>query len=819
MDSYPFQEIETKWRSLWEKRGVNHVDLNTTDEKRYILVMFSYPSEKKLHIGHWWNYGPTDSYARFLRMHGYKVFEPMGFDAFGLPAENFAIKHGVHPGEITRDSVSHIREQLKLIGAMYDWGKEVNTSQPDYYKWTQWLFLQLFNTGNAYRKHSPVNWCTKCKTVLANEQVLADGSCERCDSIVETHDMEQWFFKITAFADELLEGLDEVEWPESTKSRQRHWIGRSEGTEIVFDVVDSDEKIRAFTTRPDTLFGVTYVVLAPENEMVRRITNPDNRAEVEDYVKESRAKSDIERLSSEQTKSGVFTGAYAINPGNSKKVPIWIADYVLASYGTGAVMAVPAHDQRDFEFAKRYKLSVAWVIDPLDAEEVVDKEQAYTAYGVIRNSGKFSGIKSSEGKFAVTNWLSKISYGKATVTYRLRDWSVSRQRYWGAPIPIIHCPDCGLVPVPESDLPVILPEEIEDFTPRGKSPLGAISSFIETECPKCGKPAKRDPDTMDTFVDSSWYYLRYTSTEFDDRPFDKERVKKWLPVDTYVGGPEHATGHLIYARYIAKFLKSQGHIDVSEPFKRMIHQGIITYKGHRMSKSKGNVVNPDAFIDNYGADCFRLYLMFMGDYTVGGDWSDEGIVGIRRFQNRIWRLVNEWSDKDGVFKNEKLVVDADINRRLHYTIKSVSNNLHNFQFNTAISRLMELVNDLYLYIAKKEKVNRRFLNDVLEKMVIVLAPLAPHFGEELWEVLGKENSVFYRRWPDWDAKALEEASVTVAVQINGKMVSTIDLAKGSSEEDAFEKALDLKKVMNQTMGKTIFRKIFVKDRIVNLVVK
>ncbi len=819
MEGYPFQEIEVKWRSLWEEREINNVDLNNADKKQYVLVMFSYPSEKKLHIGHWWNYGPTDSYARFMRMQGYKVLEPMGFDAFGLPAENFAIKHGVHPGETTRDSVKHIREQLKTIGAMYDWRKEVNTSEPDYYRWTQWLFLQLFNTGNAYRKHSPVNWCPKCKTVLANEQVLGDGSCERCDSITETHDMEQWFFRITAFADDLIAGLDEIDWPESTKSRQRHWIGRSEGTEIVFDVVDSDEKICAFTTRPDTLFGVTYVVLAPENEMVKRITNPENRGEVEDYIRKSRAKSDIERLASDQTKSGVFTGAYAINPGTSKKVPIWIADYVLASYGTGAVMAVPAHDQRDFEFAEKFKLPVEWVIKPVDAEEPLGKDSAYTTYGVMHNSGKFNGMLSDEGKVAVTGWLDEIGYGEETVSYRLRDWSVSRQRYWGAPIPIIHCPECGLVPVPESDLPVILPEEIDDFTPRGKSPLGAISSFIETDCPKCGGSAKRDPDTMDTFVDSSWYYLRYTSTDFDEKPFDEKRVEDWLPIDTYVGGPEHATGHLIYARYIAKFLKSQGYISVSEPFKRMVHQGIITYNGHRMSKSKGNVVNPDKFIEKYGADCLRLYLMFMGDYTVGGDWSDEGIVGVRRFQNRIWRLVNEWSGKVGVSQGNELVIDQSINRRLHHTIKSVTGNLHDFQFNTAISRLMELVNDLYHYVAKEERVDLGFLKDVLEKMIIVLAPLAPHFGEELWEVLGNDGSVFDQRWPAWDEKALEEESVTVAVQINGKLVSTIDLPKGSEEKVAFEMALDVPKVQKQTAGKTIRRKIFVKDRIVNLVVK
>jgi len=818
MENYPFKKVEDKWRKLWKERGTNRVDLNRVENKKYVVVMFSYPSEKKLHIGHWWNYTGTDIYARFNRMKGYNVFEPMGFDAFGLPAENFAVQHGVHPGTTTRNSVKLIREQLNQIGAMYDWDKEVNTSEPEYYKWTQWLFLQLFKTGSAYRKKSPVNWCPKCMTVLANEQVLSNGSCERCDTIVETRDLKQWFFRITDFADQLIDDLDDLDWPESTKVVQKHWIGRSEGTEIIFKVAGSSDLIHTFTTRADTLFGVTYVVLAPEHELVGKITTYEQKSEVKQYIADARAKSDIERLSADKAKTGVFTGAYAINPVSGEEVPVWIADYVLSTYGTGAVMAVPAHDQRDFEFSRKYGLPVKWVIASSNPSDELPKDKAYEEHGVMHDSGQFDGLSSDEGMKAVTKWLEENNSGKATVSYRLRDWSVSRQRYWGAPIPIVYCPKCGIVPVPEKDLPVVLPEDIEDFTPRGTSPLGAIDSFMNVACPKCGEDAKRDPDTMDTFVDSSWYFLRYPSTDFHDRPFDAERTRNWLPIDVYIGGPEHRTGHLIYARYITKFLNSIGMIDFNEPAKRMIHQGIIAHKGERMSKSKGNVINPDGFIEEYGVDCFRMYAMFMGDFTIGGEWSDEGIVGIKRFQNRVWRLVTQWAPKIKDIKDEILEPDPEINRTLHYTIKEVTNGLEQFQFNTSISRIMELVNALYLYIAEPKKVNRPFLKDTLERLVMLLGPLASHLCEELWETLGHQGSLFDQKWSQWDEDVLKRETVTVAIQINGKMITTIEIAKGSSEDEVLEEALKIEKVKRRISNKKIRRKVFIKDRILNVVV-
>jgi len=759
MDEYPFKDIESKWRKWWESNKIHLVQLDdSTRPKLYVLVMFSYPSEKKLHTGHWWNYGGTDAFARFKRMQGYNVFEPMGFDAFGLPAENYAVIHHVHPAETTRDSVNYIREQLKQIGAMYDWSREVDTSQPDYYKWTQWLFLQLFKTGAAYRKDAPVNWCPHCQTVLANEQVQDDGTCERCDTRVSTRKLEQWFFRITDFADRLLEGLDEIDWPEATKAMQRHWIERSSKF------------------------------------------------------------SEIERLASDREKSGVFTGAYAVNPATEETIPVWIADYVLAGYGTGAVMAVPAHDQRDFEFSATYDLPVKWVIEPADSREAIKRDHAFEDYGVMHDSGQFNGLTSETGKGAVTKWLTSRQMGKATVSYRLRDWLISRQRYWGAPIPIVHCPKCGLVPVPEEDLPVLLPERNVDFTPRGTSPLGSCREFIETVCPQCGEPARRDPDTMDTFVCSSWYQLRYTSTEFHDRAFDPNRVERWLPVDVYVGGPEHATGHLIYARYITHYLNSIGLLKISEPFTKLIHQGIITHKGRRMSKSKGNVVNPDEFIENYGSDCFRLYLMFMGDFKTGGDWSDEGIIGIWRFQNRVWRLFNGWVDKLDDGKTNLNGVDPSLERALNYTIREVTNDLERFEFNTGISRLMELVNILYRYTADEDRVDRAFITKAMKTLALLLGPLAPHMAEELWHRLGHEDSLFNQSWPEWNEAAIHEDIVTVVVQVNGKLVDRLSVPKGTAEEVLVDEAKSSEKVLRRIEGRNIKKVIFVPDKVISLVV-
>ncbi|MDP8238562.1 MAG: leucine--tRNA ligase [Candidatus Hatepunaea meridiana] len=820
MDSYPFNKIEPKWRKYWEDNHIyeSHLD-DMSKKKMYVLVMFSYPSEKKIHIGHLWNYGGVDTFSRFKRMQGYNVFEPMGFDAFGLPAENFAIKHGVHPAVTTHNSINSIREQLKQIGAMYDWDREVDTSKPEYYKWTQWLFLQLFKTGAAYRKQAPVNWCPQCQTVLANEQVDADGSCERCGSKVNTRDLEQWFFRITDFADQLLEGLDELDWPEATKSMQRHWIGRSEGTEIDFQLEDSNKKINCFTTRADTLFGVTYIVLAPEHNLVKIITTSEQRKAVEDYITTARRFSDIERLAADRIKTGVFTGAYAVNPANGRRLPVWIADYVLASYGTGAVMAVPAHDQRDFEFTQKYDLPVKWVIEPVNSEEAIYKSQAYETYGVMHNSDQFDGLTSEAGKETVTNWLEEREMGKAAVSYRLRDWLISRQRYWGAPIPIIHCPKCGLIPIPEEDLPVYLPQENVDFTPHGSSPLGSSVEFIETTCPECGEPAKRDPDTMDTFVCSSWYYLRYISTEFNDQAFDRERVDRWLPIDVYIGGPEHATGHLIYARYISRYLNSIGAINCKEPFKKLIHQGIITYNGSRMSKSKGNVVNPDEFVEEYGSDCFRLYLMFMGDFRTGGDWSDEGIVGIKRFQNRVWRLVCAWDRKVKTVSDKTYDVEPELRRLLHYTIKEVTNDLDRFEFNTAISRLMELVNELYRYTSEPEKVDIVFMKVVLNTLALLLGPLAPHLSEELWQRLGNEGSLFNHEWPKWDETAITQDVVTVVIQVNGKLSDRLLVSKGTTKEVITEIALTSDKVKRRIGGKQIKKVVFIPDKVISFVVK
>ena len=821
MGTYPFKEIERKWRKHWEEKLINKVDLDADDKERlYVLVMFSYPSAEKLHIGHCWNYSGVDTYARCKRMQGHNVFEPMGFDAFGLPAENFAIKHGVHPAATTGNSVNLIREQIKQIGAMYDWSREVDTSKPEYYKWTQWLFLQLYNAGAAYREQAKVNWCPTCQTVLANEQVLEDGNCERCSSAVSNRNLKQWFFRITDFADDLLEGLDRIDWPESTKIKQRNWIGRSEGTEIDFQLEGHDDKVPVFTTRADTLFGVTYMVLAPEHPLTLKISAPDNIEQVKEYIKVSKNLTDIERLSTKREKSGVFTGAYAINPVNSERIPVWTADYVLGTYGTGSVMAVPAHDQRDHEFATKYSLPIRQVIKSGGGEDDSMAEQAFEDYGVMVNSGQFDGNSSKNGQNKVTQWLDDKNCGRATVNYRLRDWIISRQRYWGAPIPIIYCPKCSVVPVPEDQLPVELPSQIEDFSPKGSSPLGACKEFMETSCPKCGGEAQRDPDTMDTFVDSSWYYLRYLSTEFHDRPFDRDRVHNWLPTHVYVGGPEHATAHLIYTRYIIKFLNSQGFIDFDEPADKLVHQGIITYKGMRMSKSKGNVVNPDEFIEKYGSDCFRMYLMFMGDFTVGGDWSDDGIKGIRRFLNRVWTMVDAWKNSTDEERTEVSVCDND-RVMMHSTIKAVTTDFDRFHFNTAIARLMEFVNHLYKIASDEDCISFEgvpTIEESLDVLIKLLGPLAPHISEELWTMMGHKGTLFEQSIPNWDEAILKLDEVLLIVQINGKLIDRINVLRDVNKQVAEELVSESAKVRNKLEGKKIKKVIYVPNKIINFVV-
>jgi len=816
MSVYPFAEIEQKWQKKWEETKIYQADMNDIEKKLYCLVMFIYPSGDKLHIGHWYNYGPTDTWARFKRMQGFNVFEPMGYDAFGLPAENAAIKKGIHPAISTAGNIEYIRKQLKAIGAMYDWSKEINTSDPKYYKWTQWFFLQLYKNGLAYRKKAPVNWCPNCKTVLANEQVK-EGHCERCDTEVTHQDLVQWFFKITDYAERLLEGHNRIDWPEKTIAMQKNWIGRSEGAQIKFKVDNSDETIEVFTTRPDTLWGVTYMVLAPEHPSVQQLTTPECKQEVEKYVDFARKASEIDRTSIEREKTGVFIGAHAINPVNNEKVPIWIADYVLLTYGTGCVMAVPGHDTRDFEFAKKFNLPIREVISP-DGEAHRELAEAYIDPGIMINSGQFDSTPSEQGIEQVIEYLEQNGIGEKRINYKLRDWLISRQRYWGVPIPIVYCPDCGEVPVPEKDLPVLLPDEVE-FKGAGESPLMTNPDFLNTSCPKCGSPAKREVDTMDTFVCSSWYFLRFPNPGIDTDAFDKEMIKKWLPVDQYVGGAEHAVMHLLYARFFTKALYDLKLIDFDEPFTRLIHQGVITKDGGKMSKSIGNVVSPDEFIDEYGSDTFRMYMMFMGNYSDGGDWSDEGITGIFRFLNRVWRLVENLDENPPSGKEDKQ--SKEIERIWHYTIKMVTTDLERFHFNTAISRIMELVNAMYLYIQdiKPDQQNKKILDDARETVILLLAPFAPHFAEELWEKIEHSYSIFNQEWPAYDEAKTQKKLIPIVVQVNGKVRSSIECEMDTPDNEVLDKSLLDDKVKKYTDGKSIVKKIVVKNRLVNLVVK
>ncbi len=816
MSVYPFAAIEQKWQKKWEETKIYQVDMNNTAKKLYCLVMFIYPSGDKLHIGHWYNYGPTDTWARFKRMQGYNVFEPMGYDAFGLPAENAAIKKGIHPAISTAENIDYIRKQLKAIGAMYDWSKEINTSDPKYYKWTQWFFLQLYKNGLAYRKKAPVNWCPSCKTVLANEQVI-EGHCERCGAEVTHEDLVQWFFKITDYAERLLEGHNRIDWPEKTITMQKNWIGRSEGAQIKFKVEGSDQVIEVFTTRPDTLWGVTYMVLAPEHPLVQELTTSDRKADVAKYVEFARKASEIDRTSTEREKTGVFIGAYAINPVNNERVPIWIADYVLLTYGTGCVMAVPGHDTRDFEFAKKFGLPIREVISP-DGTAHGELKEAYVDPGIMINSGQFTGTPSQEGINQVIEFLEQHGIGERRVNYKLRDWLISRQRYWGAPIPIIHCPKCGEVPVPEKDLPVLLPKEVE-FRGTGESPLTTNPNFVNTTCPACGGAAKREVDTMDTFVCSSWYFLRYPNPHIDTAPFDRELVKKWLPVDQYVGGAEHAVMHLLYARFFTKVLYDLKLIDFDEPFTRLVHQGVITKDGDKMSKSRGNVVNPDKFVEEYGSDTFRMYMMFMGNYRDGGDWSDEGITGIFRFLNRVWRLVEHMIAHPACGNEQEQ--SKEIERLIHYTTKMVTIDLERFHFNTAISRIMEFVNALSSYTQdfKPEQQNQVIVNQAKERLILLLAPFAPHFAEELWEKIGRPYSIFNQPWPSYDESKTIRNIIPIVIQVNGKVRSTIECEMDASDDQVLEKVFADEKLKKYIEGKTIIKKIIVKNKLVNLVVK
>ncbi|TPE20482.1 leucine--tRNA ligase [Clostridium perfringens] len=809
--------IDKKWQDKWAESGLYKFDPNKEGEKLYVLEMFSYPSGSQLHAGHWFNYGPVDSWARFKRMQGYNVFQPMGFDAFGLPAENFAIKTGIHPQDSTIKNIAKMEEQLKAMGAMFNWENEVVTCSPEYYKWTQWLFLKLYEKGLAYRKKAPVNWCPSCQTVLANEQVV-DGACERCSTEVTKKDLTQWFFKITDYADELLDKLDGLDWPEKTVAMQKHWIGRSTGSQVNFKVKDSDLNFDVFTTRVDTLCGVSYVVLAPENPLVDEIVSDEQKEAVENYKEEAKKQSDIERQSISREKTGVFTGAYAIHPLTGKEVPIWVGDYVLATYGTGAVMAVPAHDERDFAFAEKFNLPINRVIEAKDGSET---NLPFCEHGILVNSGEFDGLTTAEAKEKIVEKLASMGLGEKKVNFRLRDWLVSRQRYWGAPIPVVYCEECGIVPVPESQLPVELPYDVE-FAPDGKSPLAKSEAFVNTTCPHCGKPAKRETDTLDTFVCSSWYYLRYPDNKNTEAPFNPELINKMLPVDKYVGGPEHACMHLLYARFITKALRDMGYLNFDEPFTSLTHQGLILGPdGLKMSKSKGNTISPDDYIKEYGADVFRMYLMFGFAYTEGGAWSDDGIKSVNRFVERIERIIDTAREAISKGENNKTTMDKaekELNYWRHNTIKSVTDDTDKLQFNTAIARMMEFINALSKYTQEKE-MNLDFLKDVVSDYLRLLAPFAPHFSEEQWSLLGNSYSIFNEAWPKFDPKALVKDEVEIAIQVNGKIKNKIMVSSDLDEEGIKAAALADEKIIASTEGKTVVKVIVIKGRLVNIVVK
>ncbi len=810
-----YKAIEKKWQQKWEKDKLYYFDKKNIDKKYYCLEMFSYPSAAKLHVGHWYNYGPSDTFARYKRMKGYEVYQPMGFDAFGLPAENYAIKTGVHPQDSTIENIERMEQTLKEMGATFDWSTEIKTCMPDYYKWTQWIFLQLYKNGLAYRKEAPVNWCPSCQTVLANEQVI-QGECERCHSIVIQKDLTQWFFKITNYAEELLQGLDGLDWPEKTKAMQKNWIGKSIGGEILFKCENGEDEFKVFTTRADTVFGVSYVVLAPEHPLVKKIMTKEQEKEVLAYIEATAKAKDIERLSLDREKTGVFTGAYCINPVNNKKVPIWISDYVLYSYGTGCVMGVPAHDDRDYVFANKYGLPITRVVKGVNG---VNDDLPYTEDGVIVNSVNYDGLSCEEARKKILSDLSISGNGGFKVNYRLRDWLVSRQRYWGAPIPIIYCEKCGTVPVPESDLPVKLPYNVE-FKPDGKSPLAKSKEFMNCKCPNCNGKATRDADTLDTFVCSSWYFLRYPDAKNSKQAWDKDLINKMLPVDKYIGGAEHACMHLLYARFFTKALRDMGYLDFDEPFKSLVHQGVILGPdGNRMSKSRGNVISPDDYVKEYGSDIFRMYLMFGFSYTEGGPWNDGGIKSVAKFLERVEKIATSVIE----LKNNKVTTfdkdEKELNYVRNYTIKQVDKDLNSFSFNTAIARLMEYVSALYKYNTIEEtNKNVTFFKDCIKDLILLLAPFVPHFSEELWQIAGNKKSIFLEDFPTFDENALVKDEIELAVQINSKVKARILVASSASEEEIKKASLE-NDIISKIIGDSQVKKVIViKGRLVNIII-
>ena len=798
---YNHSAIEKKWRENWEEKPINVND--GKKEKYYCLDMFPYPSGSGLHVGHWRGYVISDVWSRYQLLKGKYVIHPMGWDAFGLPAENYAIKMGVHPAKSTEANISNIKKQIKQIAAIYDWDMEVNTTDPEFYKWTQWIFVQMFKKGLAYEKEFPINWCPSCKTGLANEEVV-NGCCERCGTTVTKKNLRQWMLKITAYAERLLNDLDKLDWPEKVKKMQTDWIGKSYGAEVDFPIDGRDEKITVYTTRPDTLYGATFMVLAPEHELAKSLATDDTREAVEKYIFDSSMRSNVDRMQAKE-KTGVFTGSYAINPLNGEKTPIWLSDYVLADYGTGAIMCVPAHDDRDFEFAKKFGLPIVQVIAK-DGIEIEDMTEAYTeASGTMINSGDWNGMESSVLKKEAPHMIEEKGFGRKMVNYKLRDWVFSRQRYWGEPIPIIHCPKCGCVPVPEEELPLRLPD-VESYQPTGtgESPLAGIEEWVNTTCPVCGAPAKRETNTMPQWAGSSWYFLRYVDSHNSQELVSREKADKYLPVDMYIGGVEHAVLHLLYSRFYTKFLCDIGAIDFDEPFKKLFNQGMITGKnGIKMSKSKGNVVSPDDLVRDYGCDSLRLYELFVGPPELDAEWDDRGIEGVSRFLNRFWNLVTDNKDKD-------IQASREMIKLRHKLVYDIEYRFNQFSLNTVISGFMEYNNKL-IDLAKKEG---GIDKETLRTFVTLLAPFAPHIGEELWQQLGGTDSVFHSQWPECDEEAMKDDEIEVAVQVNGKTRAVISVAADISKEDALAAG---REAVKDKMSGNIVKEIYVPGKIINIV--
>jgi leucyl-tRNA synthetase len=871
MSHYDFKAIEKKWQEVWEREKTFKVteDPSVPKEKRaYCLEMFPYPSGKGLHVGHLKNYIPIDTYCRFRSMQGFAVLHPMGWDAFGQPAENEALDKGRNPREMVPEYSANYKRTLKLAGCSYDWDREINSSLPDYYKWTQWFFLLLHRRGLAYRATSPINWCPDCKTGLANEEVK-EGRCWRCGTLVEKKPMPQWFFRITAYADRLLADLDKLDWSDGMKEMQRDWIGRSEGATVKFQILNSKSQIEVYTTRPDTLFGATFMVLAPEHPLVFEITTPERRPEVESYVKKVQGETEIERMAADRAKTGVFSGAYAVNPVNGKEIPIWIADYVLMGYGTGAIMSVPGHDQRDFEFAKKYGLPIIQVVSKDGTK--YELTQAEPEEGVVVNSDRYDGMGTAEFKKAITAWLEEKGLGKGAVNYRLRDWLISRQRYWGAPIPIVHCPKCGQVPVPEDELPVLLPQ-VENYRPTGtgESPLAAIPEFVNTKCPKCRGPARRETDTMGGYACSSWYFFRFLDPHNDREFASRKAIDYWMPVDLYAGGIEHARSHLLYARFWTKVLFDEGLIGFEEPFLTLKNQGSllaytpgrrpksdnddtagedkivdwivlrpeerqsfpqdqVVWRWARMSKSKGNVVTPDEIAERYGADSLRVYEMFVAPYEDDVQWSEEGIHGSYRFVTRVWRWLQaarplyrrDWRSS---LSKEMTEPEKRVRRKLHQTIRKIGAEISGFQFNTAVAALMELLNAVHEYAPVKNdaldpELDPNIVSEIAESLVLMMAPITPHLAEEVWQQLGNRGTIYKAPWPSFDETVAAEDEITVAVQVNGKLRDTIKVPACSGDENLKAASLASNKAAEHTKGKQVVKIIVVPGKLVNIVVK